>query len=519
MPAPATTDANAAPSALADRAGLFRWLFPLLGVLSLLASCILWSLKKQLAGDETFTWVEIHSPSLAHLMRAAEHLGGAGMPLFYLTAWPWSRLFGITELSLRLYSSAGVCAAFLVIFFMLRRRFTARAAFLGTAFGLFASLIVIDQNVEARGYGLYLLLAAIAVAQALRIADTPRPRPGDLFLLALTQAGLVLGHVLAIVYAGLLLLALVLGDRAQHRFRPGVYLACVVGWLALIPWIPAILASMALGKPHTWIAMPDFADLVIGLSGWLFGGIYFPLLRHHPMGIVAGWALAMLCVILLVSGCVARIRWADSASEWSAELVGLILLLAPIALFVLSHLASPVYVGRYFIPSAIGIAILAAAWAQNSHLASGKGGVILAIVFLLLPIASAELAQPAHLEVAHIDRLAAGRPIVCDWLDDFLVVSRYSATPPEYPMDWQTALAGPPAATGAYLLVQNYQREGYLSGQPRSDAAILAQPAFVLLDNIQDNWFQRVIVPNPRLSWTLLAQLDPTRRLIAVQRK
>lgn len=519
MSAPAANPATPASSSSFAGRTAFPWILPLLGILSLLASCVLWSRRKQLAGDETFTWVELHDPSLAHLMRAAEHLGGAGMPLFYLTAWPWSRLFGLTELSLRLYSSAGVCAAFLILFLALRRRFTARAAFLGCAFGFFASLIVVDQNVEARGYGLYLLLAAFAVAQVLRIADIPRPRARDLVVLALTQAGLVLGHVLALVYAALLLLALFISDRAQHRSRPRVYLACVAGWLALIPWIPAILASMALGKPHTWVPMPDLGDLVIGLSGWLFGGLYFPPLQHHPAGLLAGWAVAMLCILVLFSGAIARMRWAGSAAGWSADLVGLILLFAPVALFVLSHLVSPVYVGRYFIPSALGISILAAAWAQNSRLASGKSGILLAAVLLLLPIASAELARPAFLDVARIDTLAAGRPIVCDGLNDFLVVSRYSPTPPQYPMDWQTALAGPPSATGAFRLMQNYQREGYLPGQLRDDASILAQPSFVLLDNTQDNWFQRVIATNPRLSWTLIAQFDPTHRLIAVQNK
>src|ERR1700728_3558417 len=175
---------------------LDRWILPLLGVVSLLISCVLWSSKKQLQGDELFTHVEIADPSLAHLMHAALHLGGAGMPLFYCTAWIWAHLFGLTDLSLRLYSSTSVYAAFLVFFLAMRRRFTARAAFLGVAFGLFACLIVIDQNVEARGYGLYLLLAALGVSQALKIAETPDPHPRDLIFLALTQAGLVLGHVL-----------------------------------------------------------------------------------------------------------------------------------------------------------------------------------------------------------------------------------------------------------------------------------------------------------------------------------
>ena len=188
------------------------------------------------------------------------------MPLFYLTAWPWAHLFGMSDLSLRLYSCAGVCGAFLVLTTALRHRFNARAAFLGVGFGLFACMIVVDQNGEARGYGLYLLLCALAIAQIFRIAETPQPRARDLFLLALSEAGVVLGHVLGLIFSGLLLVALVAADLFQRRFRAKVYAAYMVGWLAILPWLPAIRASVAVGKPHGWINAPTFGDLVTELA-------------------------------------------------------------------------------------------------------------------------------------------------------------------------------------------------------------------------------------------------------------
>ena len=259
------------PAPCASRPGragesAFCWIFPFLGVASLLGSCILWSLRKPMWGDEVFTVTELRDPSLMHLLHAVPRLGGGGMPLFYLTAWPWAHIFGFSDVSLRLYSSAGVCGAFLVLFAALRRRFDAPGAFLGVAFGLCASLIVLDQNSEARGYGLYLLLCALVIEQALRIAETVCPSASALTLLALTQAGLVLGHILGLVYAGFILLALVAADLYRRRLRARVYLACTAGWLALVPWIPAIRASAAVGQPHGWIAMPTLPDLGASLS-------------------------------------------------------------------------------------------------------------------------------------------------------------------------------------------------------------------------------------------------------------
>ncbi|MGC2297280.1 MAG: glycosyltransferase family 39 protein, partial [Acidobacteriaceae bacterium] len=309
----AVTNSSATPHQAPLRTGapegpLFRWILPLLGVASLLASCILWSLRKPMWGDEVFTYTELRDPSFLHLLHAVPRLGGAGMPLFYFTAWPWAHLFGFSDLSLRLYSSFGICGAFLILLASMRRRFSNAAAFNGVAFGLFASLIVLDQNSEARGYGLYLLLCALAVVQALKVAEAENPRTRDLIFLALTQAGLVLGHILGLVYAGLILLALLTADLVQHRFRTRVYLACVAGWLALLPWIPAIQASAAVGRPHGWIAVPTFSDLLASLSFWLFTGLYWQI-PHLPAAVlVAGWLCAVACVAVLVLAAVQGIR-------------------------------------------------------------------------------------------------------------------------------------------------------------------------------------------------------------------
>ena len=514
-PASAPAPPNASTS---DFTG--RWLFPALGVLTLLGSCIALSMKKQEWADEVFTRIEVSDPSLFHLMHALTRLGGAGMPLYYLTAWPWAHVFGVSDLSLRLLSCAGVCGAFLVLMSALRRCFSARASFLGTGFGLFASMIVVDQNAEARGYGLYLLLCALAIAQLLRVAETPRPGARALALLALTQAGVVLGHVLAGFFAALMLLGLCAADLQQRRFRWKVYLCCVAGWLAILPWLPAIRASMAVAKPHGWILMPTLVDLLIGLSSWIFAGLYFPVLHGTLFGVVAGWACAIFCVAGIVAAALYALR-AASPVQRAAYSIGLALVLAPVVFFAVSHLVTPIWVARYLQPAVLGVGILAAGWADRNRFVSGAGGIVLGIAVLLLLPLTVAAARPAFLDVARVDQLAAGRPVVCDWDPDFVVMLRYSAHPSsmEFPLDWPAALAGPPAAVGAFHLMENYRRDGYMTGNLLDLPQTLSQKSFVVLDNTTNNWFQLEIQDNPRFTWKVLASVDELHRVIAVEQR
>jgi len=507
----------AAPTPPKTRSGDFigRWLFPALGVLSLLGSCVALSMKKQEWADEIFTRIEVSDPSLWHLMHALTRLGGAGMPLFYLTAWPWAHLFGFSDLSLRLYSSCGVCGAFLVLILALRRCFSARAAFLGVAFGLFASMIVVDQNAEARGYGLYLLLCALAIAQLLRIGGVPRPSPRDLLVVALTQAGVALGHVLGLIFAGLMLLGLVGADLKLRRFRGKVYACAMAGWLALLIWLPAIRASMAVAKPHGWIVQPTPIDVLIGLSSWLFAGIYFPLFHGTLFGVVAGWGCAIFCVTGVIAAAFYALRDATPV-QLTAYSIGLALVVAPVVFFIVSHLVTPIWVARYLQPAVFGVAILTAGWADR--FVSRPWDVVLGFAVLALLPLTVAAAKPTRLDVAHIDSLAAGRPIVCDWAPDFTVVLRYSAHPRsvEFPLDWDAALAGPPAAVGAYHLMENYRRDGYMAGHLLDEPQVLSQPSFVVLDETSNNWFQREIASHPQFAWQDLGSIDKTHRVLAV---
>ncbi len=508
---------RAAPQPLASEpAGSARaWLFPALGVASLVVSCVLWSLKRQMWGDEVFSWTELGDSSLGHLLHAVVRLGGAGMPLYYLLGWPWAHLFGRSDLSLRLFSCAGICGAFLVMIAALRRRLGMRAAFLGVGFGLFASLLVVEQNCEARDYGLYLLLASLAVAQLLKVAETPRPAPRMLSLLALSQAGLVLGHVLGMIYGGLLLAALIAADAWQRQFRPKVYLCCMAGWLALVPWIPAIQSSIAVGRPHGWNPMPGIGDLLIGCSFWLFGGLYWQVVPHSAIvALLACWLAAVLCVGFLVATGIRHMQ--RDPRRRPMVLIALALLAAPALFVAISHIVAPIFVPRYMLPSALGVALLAAVAFEGTRLMRERMTVLLSCGVLFLPIGAAMLARPANLDVTALVGIANGQPVVCDSQKDFLVMTRYRPGSARYPMDFQALAQG--SGGPDQRLMENYLRQGYFPGDLPDLRQVLAEQRFLLLDNTESDWFQRQIASNPLYRWKDLAQIDPQRSLIAVER-
>jgi uncharacterized membrane protein len=494
----------------------------LLAILSLVASCAIWSSKKQQWMDEIFTRIELSDPSPLHLLHVSQFLGGAGMPLFYLTGWPWEHIFGNSDLSLRLYSCLAFCIAFVVLYRTLRSRFGPRPAFLAVGLSLFSSSLVLEQNAEARGYGLYFLFAAFTTATWLAVAETPRPSRRALIFLALAQAGLVLSHVLGLIFGVTMLIALVVTDLLYRRFRPAIYFAHAIGWITLLSWVPAIRASAAAGKPHSWIAPPNFALLLFDLTHRPF------IAFGHAVPYIALITVSGLAFILWLAASESRQLYASAdhlgtmPARTPAILLALALSAAPLAFFLVSYLITPIFVGRYLLPSIIGLTILLASWlSRHPRSTTGVAWILLCSFTLALPIASAIAFKPVSLNVTRIDQLSGSQPLACEQIRDFLVMVRYSRYPDrvEYPLDWDAALAGRRPDVTSYHLLVNYRRAGYLASNIWNARRILAQPHFFVLSNLDSNWFRYRIASNPNFTWKPVAQLDHMHMLYEVWRR
>jgi hypothetical protein len=513
-------------------------------LLSLVASCILWSPHKQAWMDEIFTWKEVSDPSLWHLYYAIQHGADGGMPVFYTTAWLWAKAFGTGVLTLRLYSCLTMCAALVVTWRTLRRFYGMRA----TAFGVLAfwgtSGLLLNQNVEARFYGLFILTVAFSVDVYMRLVMQTAPKLRLLILSFLSQVALVLTHVLGVIYGGLILLALIVTDAARHRFRPRVYLAHAAGWLALLVWIPAIQTSRAAGKPVVWIMMPTFKTLVatylfevfepwIGLLQRHSQAATFQVVRHLTEWVILiPFALTVLLGLRRLVGSQQRI---SSAPGSALLLVGYFLVAMPVVLFVLSHLIVPVFVPRYLLPCGVGVAIILADFADArgaDSQASSRwvwGSILLLLV--ISPVATVLALPPLevsrqYLDVQRLDQAAtADRPVVAGWQEDFSKLMRFSNDPARYYflLDWPAAVVGPRGFVLDYHLMKAYRDNGYYAKNIQDSQVFLcSHPDFLVLDVEGHSWFDLTIRNEPQFEWKVVDVFETPeakRTLIAVHRK
>jgi hypothetical protein len=525
-------------------------------VASLIISCFIWSSRKQAWMDEIFTWKEASDLSLWHLYWAIQHGADGGQPLFYTTVWLWVKTFGASVLSLRLYSCAAMCGALLVTWRCIRRVYGLWATAFGVLWMWGSAGLLLDQNAEGRFYGLYMLAVAVVVDVYLRL--TARSTPTRLLLLYtfLAQAALVSTHVLGLFYSGIILLALVLFDALDGRFRIKVYLFYAAGWLALLVWFPAIRASMAAGKPHGWIPVPNLSRFFDSFFYWDFLSWLSLIQSHFPDWLFQicrqGVRLAILFpIVTLLFSTVRKLlksKWPMSLTQEDALLLaGFALLSMPILLFAVSHLLTPVLVARYVLPSGIGLSIILAGFAHRLSLQvpvpfkAAQRVVTIVVVFFLAacPVSSALLRGPAggnprFLDVERLDGMVSpDAAVVVGWQQDFAKIMRYSRKPEAhyyFLLDWPAALAGPPAYVLDYHLLRAYQDSGYYSPKIQDSHAFLCSHVdFLVLDTHvlvpmeqEPTWFDFAIRNNPQFAWKNIDSLDAAdvkRKLIAVHRR
>ena len=521
-------------------------------LVSLLVSCVLWSSRKQEWVDEIYTWTEVNDPSLWHLYYAIQHGADGGMPMFYTTAWIWAKIFGSSALALRLYSCLAFCGALVVVWKTVRRAYGVNSTAFGVLMVWGTSALILNQNAEARYYGLYTLMVSIAIALYMRLAEEENPKLNLLAGAMLAQAALVLSHVLGVIYGGLILFALILFDATKRRFRIRVYLFHAAGWLALLVWSPAILASMAVGKPHSWIPMPVKLDVLVSYTFqmWmnpilLLHRDYELTQRHYEDFMVHAVRHLLLVLVAIVFLSVLVKLWRNLTSEPSKLesdkrtpllIVAFLILTTPLILLILSYLVTPLFVSRYALPSAIGMAIILVAFADGLGLdrikrlnsTPGVTWAVLVGVLVGMPVISAltlvpEYVNPESLDVPRLNALVPpGVPVVVAWQHDFFTLMRYSERtdrPYVFLLDWPTALSGKAGFVTDFHLMRNYRQVGYFSRNIEDQSNfVCTHPYFLVLDDRTMSWFDAAVKELPGLKADIFAVIDKDRQLIAVHK-
>jgi mannosyltransferase len=283
---------GARPSAAADvsaRVWLPWW--PLVALILLAAVLRFATLGEQSFWyDEAFTPVHVLHSGLAATLRAVSHTENTP-PLWYVLIWGFSRAWGNGEVALRSLSAlAGVLTV--PVAWGIGRELdppTRRAALVMAALVAVNPLFVWYSQ-EARAYGLFTLLTAVAVLCFLRALSQPTPR--RLAAFAVAGALALLTHYFAVfLLIPMCVWLLLVPGRRQRRYAVLLAVGAVAAvGLALIPLIVA-----QGGHGTQWIERWALSSRLQAIPQYYLTGYYGAALGH---GIELLLALPILAGLL-----------------------------------------------------------------------------------------------------------------------------------------------------------------------------------------------------------------------------
>jgi mannosyltransferase len=227
--------APAAPLATARARGALASWWPLAALTILAAALRLSTLDLQSFWyDEAFTPVHVLHPSLWATLRSVVHTENTP-PLWYLVAWADSRVLGTGEVALRLPSAIAGILTVPVAWAIGRELNGLRTAAVCAALVAVNPLFVWYSQ-EARAYGLFVLMGALAMLCFLRARR--EPTSGRMAVFALAAVLALLTHYFAVFLLIPMVLWLLYEQRSRRAALP-VAGALILAGAALAPLISA----------------------------------------------------------------------------------------------------------------------------------------------------------------------------------------------------------------------------------------------------------------------------------------
>jgi mannosyltransferase len=292
------------------RVGGWYWVLPV--GLSFVVTAVGAS-RPTLWSDELATWSAARR-SWSQLWHLLGHEDLVIAP-YYVFMHGWVRLFGDSELSLRMPSILAVTATAGLVAVLGRRLYSPRVGLLaGVLFAVLPNVSRYGQ--EARAIAFTAMFAALATLVLVVVLDEPRWWRWLLYAAAVIALGA------ASVIALLLLVAhgvFAAGHWWQTRNRQPVWwLVSATGALLVlspliyfgqrqlrqIAWVPKPGEIPGLRQQEAWTAFPDGTDIAgsIGLGGLLLGlGLVGAKFAGRAWGMLLAWALGLKFLLYLVS--------------------------------------------------------------------------------------------------------------------------------------------------------------------------------------------------------------------------
>jgi mannosyltransferase len=361
-----------------------RW-WPLAALVVLAAALRLSTLDLQSFWyDEAYVPVHTLHPSLMATLRSVEHRENTP-PLWYVLIWAWSRIFGTGMIALRLPSAlAGI--ATVAVAWGIGQQLAGRRAAIATAALVATNPLLVWYSQEARAYGLFVFIAALAMWCWLR-ADAD-PTPGRLTAFAASGAAALATHYFAVFLLAPMCLWLLRPRRIAGSEKAAVARRVLPShealWaLAAIVLVGAALVPLALtqgGHGTQWIGAWALASRLETIPQYYLTGYSGAPLGH-------GLELLVALEILAAVGHGLWRMLTPRESEGALLALGVAAcgVLIPVAMaFAGADYLAPRNVVAAMVPLTAGIAVIAAA------LRTGRTGLalvgLIAVTFTALSI-------------------------------------------------------------------------------------------------------------------------------------
>jgi hypothetical protein len=374
--------------------------------------------------DEFFAWNLLSDPSLFHAISGWNHGADSGGILYYIVGWLLMKLTGPHVLTMRLFSAVSLWLASLLYWRLLARSFSPLTAFCGVSL-LWCTHEFVIRVAEVRFYGFYILMTVVATYATLSTISRPM-RPLKIFLICLcAHAALIGSHLMGAVYSGAILIAILAGKRSKNTLAAAAGIVCA--WPMLLFFRSAIYYGAG---NQASLDMPRLADLLI----------YYHLSLNLKVDGLLFLVLLVCLLVILRKASLHRSSWLLSDDPQPLLLrVSLCFFLSPVAFYLASHLAQPMFARRYMYPFLLGTATFSTLilWIASkktqfrNHPALLHSGLLLLAALILALHVREVLHQPSRpmIDTQTLAQAADGLPLVSPDEEAFFQLNFYPTQP------------------------------------------------------------------------------------------
>jgi hypothetical protein len=392
--------------------------------------------------DEAFTRNLAADPDLKHMLSALRGGADGSFPAFGILVFGWGKVFGPSELSLRLLSAGATVAFAYHSYWHLKQRLQVLPVALGTTLA-FTNTMVVFYLFQGRFYGLLLFATSLCFWSTWMMLETPQCPSRRRLVHGCFCALLSLSHPFGILYAACFGAIYLVFAVIRSRFRWQNAAAFAGGPLAFLAWLPSFLDQQKIKA-----VFPDENPA-----------------HHHLLqyAFLDSWSFGLLALVAITLGCLsARMSRREGSEDglkhatgWLLAYSGTVILAINAAVFALDSTGTvQVYAGgaiRYLLPTLVAyIALFSTGFALIQYLAAQWGArqprtwaIAVAIVFLGWPITrlgdqwssweqERSTREPRLIRIAELAN-DKGYPLVCDnHIDAFFLATQTTARTVKY---------------------------------------------------------------------------------------